>query len=470
MYQKGFETLSTEHTLPDLPVHGQIPAWLNGTLIRNGPGQFEVGDRRLTHWFDGFAQLHAFTISGGAVTYRTQFLKTRGYEAAKETGTISYAEFGTDPCRTTFQKIFSVFKLPSTDDFSLNANVNITRLAGQMVALTEVAVPIAFDPETLDTLGVVDYEDALNDVITTAHPHYDYRRRRQVNYLSHIGPVSAYKVYGLAEGSTNRSVIGTHKTRQLAYMHSFGMSQNYAILVETPFVVSPADLLVGKAFMNALHWKPNRGTIFTLIHLDTGEVEHYEGEAFASFHHVNAFEEDGFLNVDLVCYDDALIYTLGFQLETILDKGERVPSGELRRYRIRLGSDRPAQREVLSPQPMELPRINYRRFNTQPYRFAYGISNSLEHPDGFANQLVKADVQAREAVVWREEGTYPGEPVFVAAPDATSEDDGVVLSVVLHGEAGTSFLLVLNAQTFTELARVPVPHHIPFGFHGQFLS
>ncbi|MFL5590598.1 MAG: carotenoid oxygenase family protein [Ktedonobacteraceae bacterium] len=63
----------------------------------------------------------------------------------------------------------------------------------------------------------------------------------------------------------------------------------------------------------------------------------------------------------------------------------------------------------------------------------------------------------------------PGEPVFVAAPDAISEDEGIVLSIVLDGRKGTSFLLVLDAASFTEIARAEVPHHIPFGFHGIYI-
>ena len=58
--------------------------------------------------------------------------------------------------------------------------------------------------------------------------------------------------------------------------------------------------------------------------------------------------------------------------------------------------------------------------------------------------------------------------MFVAAPDADGEDEGVLLSVVLDGRKGNSFLLVLDARSLDELARAEVPHHIPFGFHGQF--
>jgi carotenoid cleavage dioxygenase-like enzyme len=58
----------------------------------------------------------------------------------------------------------------------------------------------------------------------------------------------------------------------------------------------------------------------------------------------------------------------------------------------------------------------------------------------------------------------------VAAPDAEGEDTGVLLSVVLDGDRGSSFLLVLDATTFIELARAQAPHAVPFGFHGQYFS
>ncbi|HRF94038.1 MAG TPA: carotenoid oxygenase family protein, partial [Aggregatilineales bacterium] len=67
-------------------------------------------------------------------------------------------------------------------------------------------------------------------------------------------------------------------------------------------------------------------------------------------------------------------------------------------------------------------------------------------------------------------GCYPSEPVFVPAPNAQSEDDGVLLVVVLDSQKGNSFMLALDAHTMTELGRATVPQHIPFGFHGSFFD
>ena len=63
----------------------------------------------------------------------------------------------------------------------------------------------------------------------------------------------------------------------------------------------------------------------------------------------------------------------------------------------------------------------------------YEVLFSWQAGDGFWSQLVKMDGESGSAQVWREEGTYPGEPIFVAKPGGTEEDGGVLLSVVLAG-------------------------------------
>ena len=90
-------------------------------------------------------------------------------------------------------------------------------------------------------------------------------------------------------------------------------------------------------------------------------------------------------------------------------------------------------------------------------------------PSGWIERIVKVDVSDAATLSWSERDCYPGEPVFVARPEAEREDDGVLLSVVLDAAAGASMLLVLDAADLSELARAQVPHHIPFSFHGQFM-
>jgi carotenoid cleavage dioxygenase-like enzyme len=146
-----------------------------------------------------------------------------------------------------------------------------------------------------------------------------------------------------------------------------------------------------------------------------------------------------------------------------------VPAGEFRRYQISL-KDSNVKYKVISEDPIELPRINYKYCNTKPYRFAYGVSHEKTNPNDFLNRLIKIDTEKDSSFIWREDNCYPGEPVFVPSPNATAEDQGVIISVVLDTKKSKSFLLVLDAASFEEKARAEVPHHIPFGFHGQYYA
>ena len=83
-YDLGFTSLATEVEDLALPVTGDLPAWLSGTLFRNGPARFEGGEVPFRHWFDGQAMLHRFTIADGRVGYANRFLRTKAYAAVRE--------------------------------------------------------------------------------------------------------------------------------------------------------------------------------------------------------------------------------------------------------------------------------------------------------------------------------------------------------------------------------------------------
>jgi carotenoid cleavage dioxygenase-like enzyme len=55
--------------------------------------------------------------------------------------------------------------------------------------------------------------------------------------------------------------------------------------------------------------------------------------------------------------------------------------------------------------------------------------------------------------------------------DAASPDDNGVLMGFMHNpQTNLSELLVLDAATMRERARVTLGHRVPRGFHGKFLS
>lgn len=55
--------------VPPVWVPGSIPSWLQGTLLRNGPGLFSVGNSNYNHWFDGLSLIHSFTFTNGKILH-----------------------------------------------------------------------------------------------------------------------------------------------------------------------------------------------------------------------------------------------------------------------------------------------------------------------------------------------------------------------------------------------------------------
>ena len=455
----GFRSLEEELTGRDLEVRGELPPWLAGSLLRTGPARFEVGDRSLRHWFDGLAMLHRFAFAGGRVTYSNRFLRSRAFEHAERTGEIGYSEFATDPCRSIFRRAQAAFSPSLTD----NGSVNVVRLGDETLALTETPLPVAFEPETLETLGVTDWAEHVPGQVTIAHPHYDFATGELLSYAAHLGPRNRYRLYAVKPGGALR-VIADVPVDRPAYMHSFALTEGYAVLTEWPLTVNPMKLaLSGRPFIENYVWDAERGTRYTVIDRSDGSVRaRVEGPARFAFHHVNAFERDGELILDASTYDDASIIDLLY-----LDRvraGARLPDAKLVRHRVPLdGGD--ATLEPLADPVFELARIDYRHRNGREYRHAWGAS---DRGGMWLDSLVKLDATgADEPRWWFEDGCYPGEPVFVRRE---RPDEGVLLSVVLDARRDSSFLLVLDADTMEEVARAEVPHTIPFHFHGDFMK
>jgi beta,beta-carotene 9',10'-dioxygenase len=466
MFDLGFGTTAHEVAGAQLPVQGQVPAWLRGTLIRNGPGTFHVGRERYRHWFDGLAMLHRFSFHEGHVSYANRFLECQAYKEAMATGAISYSEFATDPRRSTLGRLGAVFSPRITD----SAKVSVARLAGRDLALAETPIQVEFDRATLATRGTFRYEDRLMGQMTTVHPQFDFERNLAYNLVTRYHRVSHYNLYAL-ESSGSLQRIASLPVQKPAYMHSFGLSPNYLILTEFPLVVNSLSLLLWlRPYIENFAWEPKRGTPFWVVNRHTGElVGRYDCDPFFAFHHVNAFERGNELVVDLVAYTDASILQ-AYYLDRLESEQNELPWGTLRRYRIPLRGGR-VRSEALSEACMELPRFDYQRYNMQEeYRFVYASSIRSEQRAGFYNQLVKADIQTGQSWTWFQDGCYPGEPIFVGQPDRRAEDEGILLAVVLDATHAKSFLLVLDAQSLAERARAQIPHPVLFGYHGEYFE
>jgi len=460
-YRAGLAT-QTEERSQRLPVEGSLPDWLEGRLLVNGPGQFEVGGD-LHHWFDALAMLRRFAFEDGTIRYANRFVRSRDFAFAREHGRVRAALPGTPPDRSLPVRVYHAL----TGVFQDNPSIGVMRSGDTYLAVTESPWGLTVDPESLETTGRVDLTDGLGVDATLGHPHYDHDRDCLVNLGVSYGRESTYTLFR-RRGLDDATPVTRLRFEKAPYIHSFGLTPEYAVLTVGPFGLDPRQLLTGavrgEPFLDA--FGPLEGpTRFLVLDRETGALAaRAEAPPTFVYHHANAYRDGADLVVDAVAFeDDRAIHDLA--LSTLRSADPDLPTGDLVRYRLPLDGG-PADRSLLHPGPVEFPTVAYRRHGGRPYRYVYLAETNGR--SSLPTTLVKVDLESGSATAWEDPGTHPGEALFVPAPDPDSEDDGVLLSVVLDPAADRSVLVCLDAAGMAELARARLPHRLPYGFHGQF--
>lgn len=443
-------------------VRGAPPTWLHGELVRTCPAVFEASRWRASHWFDGLGMIYAFRLGGSSVSFQSRLLES---EAAAEiaSGPTRMASFGTATGRTLWQRLVQPIQR-ITD----NTNVNIVKMGEDLVALTEGDRQLRVDAGSLRALGPVLYTHGeLDGAIAGAHPQFDFELDRVVNFATTFGASGIVSIYEHASGERSRKLVGAWRTRRVPYIHSFGLTKAHAIIVAHPFVVEPLDMLwSNRGFIDHFTWRAQDGTRLVVMERNSGALSEYETDPLFVFHTVNAFERDGETVLDLLAYPNASIME-ELRVDRMLAKLPNLrPS--LVRLVMRPGRRR-AEREPLGDAGFEFPSINYRQVSGRDYRFVWGASDGPQAEGGYASTIVKVDVHTGALSTFADGEHIYGEPVFVARPGSTDEDDGVLLSVGSSQHAETSALAILDAKTMQLLASAEVSKAIPLGFHGSFI-
>ncbi|XP_072374034.1 beta,beta-carotene 15,15'-dioxygenase-like [Scyliorhinus torazame] len=500
-------------------IQGQIPQWLHGTLIRNGPGMHKIGDTVYNHWFDGMSLLHSFTFENGEVFYRSKYLQSDTYKSNIEANRIVVSEFGTmaypDPCKNIFSKSFS-YLTHIIPDFTDNCLINIIKYGENFFASSEVNYIRRIDPRSLETLEKVDYRKYVAFNLATSHPHYDgngntynmgtsIAEKGKTKYLFVKIPntKSDDKKNSCFENCEILYSIPCHSLLNPSYYHSFGMTENYIIFIEQPFKLDvlkmAAAYFKGVNWASCLTWCPNDKTYIHIIDRKTKKAlpTKFYTDALVVYHHTNAYEEDNHVVFDIIAYEDNSLYER-FYLENMTSpdsifeaRGKSCSLPFCKRFAIPVEHDKNTdlganivrlrdtmayalkekdehvycKPEVLF-EGIELPRINY-DYNGRKYRYIYA---SRVQWQPVPTKIIKCDIQTRSCLEWMEEHCWPAEPVFVKTPEAEDEDDGVILSSIISTDARKlSFLLILDAKTFKELGRASVSADLHLDLHGIFI-
>ena len=434
----------------------------------------------------------------------------------KQNGDRYGVSFGAkyDPCVSIFQKLQSVFKQApreSPDDLSssvtLSANFPGLSSTGQkatshtgpmtLASKTDNSTMQMLNPETLEPIGIAQQSvlhPVLKGPLSAAHACHDAVTGDVYNYNLEFGRNGTYHVFHVSAATGKTSILASIH-HSAAYLHSLFLTEHYVILCvwNSFFIAGGAAIMWKKSFADAMKYDDSKPATWFVIDRTPvesggkGLVATYESDPFFCFHSMNAYEEPSPTDpsktdivADLSAFEN-LDVIQRFYIENMLsdspkalaysDPAAKTYRPALRRFRLPELPSKPNIKPIKAVsvfkghngESPELPTIN-NAFGTHKHRYVYGVTDTGRST--FLDGLVKHDSEARTSIFWNAPGQTPGELIFVADPESEDEDGGVVLSVVLDGVAGKSYLLVLDAKDFKEVGRANVDGVVGFGFHG----
>ncbi|KAJ5550107.1 hypothetical protein N7461_004805 [Penicillium sp. DV-2018c] len=522
---KGFDPEYEQRETVELQVTGQIPAYAAGVLYRTGPGRSQIkadnGETvRLSHWFDGFSQTHRFQIiapedsnASPRVLYNSRFSTDDLMEEVRRTGSLDHMSFGQkrDPCKSVLGKVQSEFvpqpPTPSSKNIGVTLSINIPGLDDKtnqstsrwndskgirtLYAKTDRSAFKKLDPETLEPIGLATQTDLHPDLsgpLSASHARSDPITGDMFNFNLSLGQTCTYRVFGVSAATGETTILATFDATP-AYLHSLLITEDHVVLCVWNSHVNPLKLQ--ESFMNAIiPTDPSQPATWYVIDRKHGKglIATYESPAFFCFHTVNAWLEPNnedpsktdivaeVVRTDSSDFIQTLFYdTLISSSDTAkLFQKERsdfyrttftrfrlpgvpsVPSTEIQKAKV--------EWSICKSLAPELPTMHPKRV-TQKHRYVYAVTFRGEAT--LTDGIMKLDCDTQETTLWACHGQSPGEAIFVPNPEGTSEDDGVLLSVVLDGQRGKSYLLCLDARDLSELGRANVDGAVGFGFHGQ---
>ena len=446
----NYAPIGSEHDLADLPIRGEIPPGLAGTLYRNGPNpQFVPPDAARHHWFLGDGMVHAFTLRDGRAAWRNRWVRTDKFLAERAAGRALAIGFGEA-------------REAGIPDTGL-ANTSLAWHGGKLLALEEAHLPWALDPATLETLGVEDLGGLPRRF--TAHPKADPATGELVFFgYSTAGPLSAEMAWGTLSPTGQVTRYERFPVAYCAMVHDFAVTEHHVLFPLMPLTGSLDRARQGGP---AFAWEPGLGGQIGLLRRDAGvaSLRWFRAEACYAFHVLNAWEDAA---------GRVLADVMEFAAPPLFPRadGARSRQEEMRAHLTRWTLDPAAgtdafRRARLDDLPGEFPRIDERRAGL---------------PNRFGAYLGQARGEGLDTLSWcdlatggRRHFTVPAgdalsEAVFV--PRGAAEGDGWLLTLAWRAAEGRSELLVLDAGDVAAgpIATVMLPGRVPHGFHGTWVA
>jgi carotenoid cleavage dioxygenase len=431
--------------------------------------------------FSGAGMLHQVQIANGAATYSNTYIRTPRFEIERAAGGELYGEV-TDVAGGGLAGLERIQMIERKKQQGLIPNLSPLELTpgstaiqyhhGDLYCLQEsgyafkLAARIEGDRLILDGRGELETWNGQWHGPFSAHPRIDPDNGDLYN-LS-IDAAGAIIAGHVASGLVRRqtSVHQQDAGGRMGYLHDFFLTEHHLVFPDISLRVDPTGLLgpTGSVFS----FNPARPLRWGVLSRDftTGDtVRWFETDAAGSMWHVvNAWEEhdDTTDRTCIVLY--APMYP-SYPSDLPIHTPEE-PHARLTRWVLDLAAGTVTEARTLLDHGYERPSLNLDRVG-RPSRYGYLLD---EEADGYMGKgVLKYDLTNHtEAGYFGYGDLHGGEALFVPKSGATLEDDGYLLDLLM-GDTDAA-LIVIDASTMQEVARLHLPQRVPFGVHACWLD
>ena len=475
----GFKPVHTLCSNAVLQVSGKIPDDLEGVYLRNGTNlQFEQTNGRY-HMFNGAGMLHQVQIAAGKASYSNTYIKTPRYEIEDAMGQDQYLHFGdlagggkaglVRMAVAALRQRLGV--LPALEALESGSSTTAVQYHhGKLYCLQETGYPFALNTRVEDGHLILDGEGRWDtfggklDSPYTAHPKIDPATGDWYTFSTQFSSGRLYHSV-LRQGKLEQHSVIDQQKPALAFLHDYYLTEHYLVFPDLSLRFNPKDMFGPEKspMVFDADYKMRWGVI---------KRDHQPGDPVRWFttdqpghlwHVVNGWEEtrdDG--GTDIVLFAPVFrSYPSNLPIHN-----PQEPHAKFNKWRLNLDSGQVTEDRVLLDHFYERPSFNTAYIGRQN-RYAYLLDEEKEGM--MARGVLKYDMVDEREIAYFDYGEfYGGEALFVPRTNASSEDDGYLLELLMMADRAE--LLIIDAATMQEMARLHLPQRVPFGVHSCWLN
>ena len=451
-----------EYDANDMEVIGNIPEDIDGVYIRNTENPVHDAIGRY-HPFDGDGMLHMMRLSSGKAEYKNRFIRTRGFEAEQEAGRSLWIGCMGNPKKSERNGwgAHSYVKDSSSTDVLVHAGKILS-------TFWQCGEGYRLDPNSLETLGIEGWTPV--DGIS-AHPKLDPATGELLffNYSTHA-PYMHYGVVG-ADNKLKHYIPVELPAPRLP--HDMAFSKNYSILNDFP-QFWPKEM-VEQGFYIPVYDSTMPARFAVLPRYGKAdEIKWFEAENTYVLHFMNAYEEGDEIIMDGYFQDNPRPDPLQTMPDRYKTLGSNLDLHSLRthlhRWRFDMKTGETKEECLYDDEIVEFGTINPKVAGIK-HRYIYSVVG--ENGWFLFTGLIKHDLETGATQRYDfGDNRFGSEAPFIPRKNATSEDDGYIISFITDMTLDRSECIILDAKNIEAgpICQIILPHRICSGTHAVWAN